>query len=490
MLIIPFDRPIDWRRPPVATLLLVCVNALVYFGWQTDDPARLREAVEQYYDSVLPDLELPKYRDYLLAQGETAFVRRWQNRLKRPDSPWLFRMLGDAAFMNRLEAGQVIGPDHPDYIRWKAARARFQTLLYRDTAMRWGLKPGNLDPPTLLTHMFLHGGVAHLLGNMFFLVAVGFLVEMTLGGGAFLGLYLVGGLGAAGLFIAVNADSALPLIGASGAIAGLMGMYAVIYGLRRINFFYYVLVYFDYVKAPALILLPLWLANELFQYVSADEANNVAYMAHVGGLVTGAGLAFGYQRWGPGVDEEYLEEKERVAARQVDLERAREALDALAPERAAAPLRRLQQATPDDPAVLALAYRAARFTPDSDAFHQAAQRMLRLPLTSPDVRRHWLEVYRDYVKRAKPRPRFPRPLVEGAAQRLMQLGERAEARRFVDIMLRNARNFPAAPETALRLANACRAANEHAAARTLYQAIAERFPNAQEAALAREQLRR
>lgn len=488
MLIIPFDRPIDWSRPPVATLMLVLINAAVFFGLQWNDSARLGEAVDYYYDSRLAELELPRYRDYLLAEGEEAFVREWSDELDEPGSPWLFRMLGDGPFMERLRAGEVVTPDSERYTEWRQQRQRFDDMLAQSTVMGWGLKPAELQPLTLVSHMFLHGGLMHLLGNMFFLLAVGFLVEMTLGLAPFLGLYLLGGLGAAGLFAAMNLDSAIPMVGASGAIAGLMGMYAVIYGLRRINFFYWVLVYFDYVKAPAIVLLPLWLGNELFQYFSAGGESRVAYMAHVGGLLTGAGLAFGYKQWGPGVDEDYIAEKERRERYDADMAAVEEASRALQPERAAAALRRLRREHPDDPRVLGAAYDAARFHPDTDDFHDIAHRILRHGGQGPELDELWLRVYRDYVRRARPKPRFPQDIVKVAAGRLLHLGEPREAARFVGIMQRHPETFPEAAEFMLRLANTFHAAGDKAAADEQYHRLEQAFPHAQEAKLARQRL--
>lgn len=489
MLIIPFDRPLDWRRPPLATLALVLANVAVYLGLQLDDGARLREAVNYYYSaSTLAERELPRYRDYLIAEGETAFVARWGDALGDPASPWLFRMLGDGPFMARLRAGKVITPDDAGYGDWRRERRRFETLLARSSVMGWGLRAAEPTAATLFSHMFLHGGPVHLAGNMLFLLAVGFLVEMTLGALAYLGLYLLGGLGAAGLFVLMNPASALPLVGASGAIAGLMGMYAVIYGLRRINFFYWVLVYFDYVRAPAILLLPLWLGNELFQYLNAGERAPVAYMAHVGGLLAGAGLAFGYKQLGGSVDEDYIAEKARQARIEADLEQVAQALRALAPEQAMAALRRLQAQIPDDGRVILAAYRLHRFRPDTAAYHDAARRVIAAPEAVALPAEAWLWAYRDYRRRARPRARMSAPMITAAAERLLGLGEHREAARLVAVMAGHPQRFPQAPDMLLRLANAARRAGARAEARRYYQWLQQGFPGTQAARLAAQQL--
>jgi tetratricopeptide (TPR) repeat protein len=102
MLIIPFDRRFDWKRPPLITLILLLLNLLAFFFWQGRDEEHTAAAVEYYYDSGLHALELPRYRDALLARGEAAFVEQWQERLAEPQAPWLWRMLSDGEFMQRL----------------------------------------------------------------------------------------------------------------------------------------------------------------------------------------------------------------------------------------------------------------------------------------------------------------------------------------------------------------------------------------------------
>ncbi len=113
----------------------------------------------------------------------------------------------------------------------------------------------------------------------------GFSLEIVISRRVFTLLYLLTGIGADLLFIAFNGDSYAPLIGASGAIAGLMGMYIAVYGLRKIKFFYTVVFYADYFKAPALIVFAVWVLKEL--YGVFVTGGNVAYWAHLGGMFSG-----------------------------------------------------------------------------------------------------------------------------------------------------------------------------------------------------------
>lgn len=147
------------------------------------------------------------------------------------------------------------------------------------------------DSITLLSAMFMHAGWAHLLGNMLYLWIFGDNVEDTLGHVTFLAFYLISGLGATFAQLAVNPGSNIPNLGASGAIAGVLGAYIVMFPTRRVRVF----VLRAIVALPALLVIGAWFALQLFSGIGtfADTADTggVAYMAHIGGFIVGAILA-------------------------------------------------------------------------------------------------------------------------------------------------------------------------------------------------------
>src|SRR6185369_5886137 len=159
---------------------------------------------------------------------------------------------------------------------------------------RWGLIPdsitGNLQ--TLFTSMFLHGGWLHLLGNMLFLWVFGRNVEDLIGGGRFLVFYLCCGLAAAILQVVTSPYSRIPTIGASGAIAGVMGAYLVKFPRARIITLIPIFFFFTTMEIPAALLLAFWFLLQFVNGVGSLSANNymgggIAWFAHVGGFVAG-----------------------------------------------------------------------------------------------------------------------------------------------------------------------------------------------------------
>ncbi|MEM1093456.1 MAG: rhomboid family intramembrane serine protease [Bacteroidota bacterium] len=142
---------------------------------------------------------------------------------------------------------------------------------------------------TLLTSMFMHGGFMHLAGNLLFLWIFGDNVEHRFGRRAFLGFYLLSGVAGALAQIVLAPDSIIPMLGASGAISGVMGAYLVLFPKNRVH----VLFFFAVLSLPAVIVLGLWIAFQIFEGLGANPyGGGVAYAAHIGGFVAGvvAGL--------------------------------------------------------------------------------------------------------------------------------------------------------------------------------------------------------
>ena len=143
-------------------------------------------------------------------------------------------------------------------------------------------------PPyaTVITSMFLHGGWLHLLGNMLYLWIFGKGVENALGSWRFAFLYLASGVAAAMTQALMNPTSEVPMIGASGAIAGALGAYLLLYPRGNVVVFIWVLIFVRLLQVPAMILLGLWFLLQLTNAASAGEPG-VAVWAHVGGFITG-----------------------------------------------------------------------------------------------------------------------------------------------------------------------------------------------------------
>lgn len=147
---------------------------------------------------------------------------------------------------------------------------------------------------SLVTHMFLHGGWLHIIGNLWFLAVFGDNVEDAMGRTRFVFFYLLCGLGAAGAQILSDPSSEIPMVGASGAISGVLGAYAVLFPRAKVQTLIFLGFFIQRFTVPAFLMLGYWF---LLQFLGAvpsmgNHGGGVAFWAHIGGFVTGAVLVF------------------------------------------------------------------------------------------------------------------------------------------------------------------------------------------------------
>jgi len=143
---------------------------------------------------------------------------------------------------------------------------------------------------TILTAMFMHGSWSHIIGNMVFLWAFGPEIEDAMGRGRYLAFYLIGGLVAMLAQVAASPHSTVPNLGASGAIAAVMGAFLVTYPRDRIKVLLFILIFVKVTFIPAALLIGVWLLTQLIHagQVAQVQQGGVAYLAHVGGFIFGA----------------------------------------------------------------------------------------------------------------------------------------------------------------------------------------------------------
>jgi len=148
---------------------------------------------------------------------------------------------------------------------------------------------------TTITSMFLHGGVWHVLGNMLYLFIFGAAVEYRMGASRYAAFYFASGIAAALATILIAPESRVPVIGASGAIAGVLGAYFIFYPRGRITTILPIFIFIQVIEIPAVIYLLLWFAIQLYAGIAAGQQGaamgGVAWWAHVGGFLFGIALA-------------------------------------------------------------------------------------------------------------------------------------------------------------------------------------------------------
>ena len=172
----------------------------------------------------------------------------------------------------------------------------------REFIYRFGFIPANFSIITVFTSMFMHGGISHIMGNMWFLWVFGDNVEGVLGHVKFAVFYIICGLAATMSQLFVDPSSTIPMVGASGAIAGVLGMYMIRFPHARVHVFAFIIIFFTTFRIPAMFVLGFWFFNQLTNGLGSlgfDTTGGVAWFAHIGGFISGVMLnqAFKYIRF-------------------------------------------------------------------------------------------------------------------------------------------------------------------------------------------------
>lgn len=484
MLILPLHRAPGRRSIAWCTFALILVNLFVFIVLQAGDARVRADALERYVDSGLGAIEAPLYGRYLESRGDDAGAAELDAVLQVPE-PGRSAMISqridlDPAFHEwALREGFASDSERRE---WQVARTGYETLKARSITDSYMLRGNEVDPLRMFTAAFLHGDLGHLLGNLVFLFLVGHLVEAALGAWRYLLLYAVAALGASVAALAWRWGEPSAALGASGAIAGLMGAYCVLWGRRKVRFFYWFFIYFDYVRAPAIWLLPAWLGWEVLQMLLFRDAG-IGFEAHAGGLVTGALVALAFKRVGGGLDESRLALAEDIEAAKPEpqLEAALQALGRMELDVAEHRLRPVLAAHPEWLPARVAHYRVARYRGDRQEAQTRAGRALSIPTARGDELREQAELASDAIAFGLAVAAQTLAVLAGT---LVEAGERVAARRLLDACDTPPGGEPALALAWLRLALASERAGD-GDYRAVLAVIIQRFPGSEPAGKAR-----
>jgi membrane associated rhomboid family serine protease len=437
VLIIPYQTRFTAKSLPVVTLVLIALNALVYFVFQAGDRQAYQKAAEYYFSSELPAIELPRYAAVLETRGDRQSMRTLRILRSQPrnEDAWsvVTTMQHDRAFMRGLRAGETVPSSDPVYSVWREQRQRFDDLLNQVFTERFALEPGG-NWFGLITHQFLHGDAMHWFANMLVLLLAGPFAEAALGRMRFLLAYLFSGVIAGGLHLVFSSQG---LVGASGAISGAMAMVAVLYGRRKVPVFYWVFVYFNTARIPALALLPVWLLIEAGKWALSPEAP-VSYSAHVGGFLAGAISAWmlrplDTRKVDRILDEQFADER-RSRRQSTLLQEAQQAAAHLDTRRAARAYAELLNDEPGNTRYATAYFNMALLGRNAETLLDAALRVLWIRARGART-----ELRPVYLQMAQPHVLSTLPVDEQLrlARRLVATREDAAALRVLDGLLAN-----------------------------------------------------
>jgi membrane associated rhomboid family serine protease len=294
------------RRWPIITIGLIALNVFIFFGTHSkmDEQGEQEGQVKAHVlllAAMHPELKVPDdVQGYVRAfeTGNPALWKHIQNPDRRVEDAW------DAKI--RLDDDLTSLQEEMDSLAQQFLELRKGSL--RD---RYAFLPGEPKPSAYLTANFLHAGWLHLIGNMWFLWLAGFILEDTWGRLIYPILYLIAGAVALQVHAWSNPGSMVATIGASGAVAALMGAFLTRFPTMKIEMVWLLGLLRVYrFRAAAYWLLPLWLLTEIFYGALFGQASGVAHWAHVGGFVFGAAVGYGIRKSGlEQVAEKGIQEK-------------------------------------------------------------------------------------------------------------------------------------------------------------------------------------
>jgi len=294
MLLIPLKHEnMEGRRWPVITFALIALNIIAFVAthWtieqQEPEIAQVRTQV-LLLAATHPELKIPDDVQQFVDDFAKSNPEAWKQASSQ------FRDILDASEARNLFMEQDQLQEQMDSLA-----VRFRDLQEHSLLLNYAFVPAHPKPISYLTSMFLHAGWFHLIGNMWFLWLAGFILEENWGRVIYPIFYLLAGLAASQVHAAIYPHSIVPCLGASGAIAALMGAFLIRFPKLKIDMWGTLGMFYRFrFKAPAYSLLPLWLLSEIFYGTLFGKASGVAHWAHVGGFIFGAIGALVIQRTG------------------------------------------------------------------------------------------------------------------------------------------------------------------------------------------------
>lgn len=272
-------------------LCLMLLNVAV-FSAQFGDDAKDERAARYYRLSVLYTMEPDLYRAWLNDHAPAKALRDEVGTLPPGllDDEHRERLAAllhyDGDFLSALEQGRLVDTATPQGHAWQQARQAYNAQRRTSLLHLGAFVPREHRPHTFISSMFLHADPLHLVGNMVFLWLAGMLLEPLLGGGLFVAVYLATGLVSCAASWMVSPASAIPELGASGAVSGVTGALAAIYGSRRVPCLVNIGLHAWRTALQGYWLAVIWVAWEIAQWLLWPS--NVNRMAHLGGLLAGA----------------------------------------------------------------------------------------------------------------------------------------------------------------------------------------------------------
>ena len=379
------------RRWPVITIALIAINVLVFLGThstideQAPQLARVRVHI-LILAAAHPELNLPSEEEQLVDSLRHQRPTSWK-RLQEPNHPAIDAWDSKIRLVDDPQALQS---------EMDSLTTQYSQLSAASIAEQYAFIPAHPKPLAYLTANFLHGGWMHLIGNMWFLWLAGFVLEDVWGRTLYSVFYLVAGVAALQFYAWSNPGSVVPTLGASGAVAALMGAFLVRFPKMKIEMAWLFMFRLYRFKAAAYWLLPMWLGTEVLYGSICGNTGGVAHWAHVGGFAFGALAAVGLRE--SGFEQKATKAIEAKVEWTTDPEivQATDLIEKGQLDQAATILNNYLAVKPDSVDACSLLRQIYRKKNDLPTFHDATIRLCGLHLKAHDSEAAWQD-YEEFL---------------------------------------------------------------------------------------------
>lgn len=431
-------KEIDWRKAPTVTVILIVLNCLTYLVYQGGDDEKIQQTTHLYLNDGLFDIEYPHYDSYLHRRQQTEQAALVKQAFQEKELELLSTiMISDIGFSEHLQKKGSILWSSAEYSRWQKLRRVTNPTINSISEIRFGLIPAHNIPLSFVTYQFLHGGLIYLITNMLFLLVLGAAVEQRLGHQLTITIYIGSGI-CGGLAYTLSQwigaqwlnsglDSYNILIGASAAVAGLMGANLSLYGFRK-DFITYFVSDKAQLSTYTCWLLLAWLGYEFF-------VSNTAYWAHAGSFVTGFTIIFARKKWLPKLNLALLGPKDPHLEYRRELAKVMSAIGNMEFTSAKSTLRDLIPHHPRDLSLLEQLYKLEKLDTKNASYQEVVELLFCFPTHDKIQLLAIQEIYKDYKKIRKDRPPLSASVMCSLIIKLCRLNLPEEAEKEVALLL-------------------------------------------------------
>jgi membrane associated rhomboid family serine protease len=476
MLIIPLSEG-PQRRFPFITLLLILLNIGIFIYFQHSEQQRYMQAVSWARSSGLLEIEAQVYQEYLQRRHED--IPEVLQDSRKPAAAFQL-LIQDDQFQSALRQQILIPPADPRFADWAPKRKTFEEKLDQSLAFRFGYSPARKNYLGITTYSFLHDGIIPLVGNMLFLWFVGSWIEIGIGRILYLGIYLMTGAFAALAFGFVEPLNQGPLLGASGALAGLMGTYLVIYCGRKSSVLCSLGFCSRHTTVFGWFLFPFWISKEVYLLANFPEMQNLAALA--GGLLAGIfiGLIFqtqGGRQVGRTVHLSTPAKTKGTRFHLLPKQQNLEIPDSLTDKEAAKLRKKIREEIKKDPHninMLIRIFQLEKRSPQSGEFHKAASKLL-CQYVSLDNEQELQAYFQEYDQLCDA-PRLHPSVMLALAKIHTRAGKTSQAARFLLHLMKQRPLYPGIPSSLFTLGCAYRDQGKEKRAEKCFQLICKQYP--------------